>query len=282
MAEYKPYTMHMFDKVVASPRLSHSYTSVDPDYEYMGHTGRPYKASPFPDIVNRVRAIVEEKVNGSDMATFRHVNTATNQTFADWLPADAASSSAVSSSSTPTSDINATSTTAANPPRNGSNSSGLWWDANFAVVNLYRDHNDSIAVHADNLTYHGRRPIVAGLSLGATRTFRLRRTPVKDDSQLTATAALVPGSATDNGNDTASDNGDTTTESHANAFGTLPVRAKRGALFAQRRQARTLDKKYIRYSIPLPHNSLIIMWPPCQEEWQHGMVPVILLITLSC
>ncbi|RIA92567.1 hypothetical protein C1645_764860 [Glomus cerebriforme] len=27
------------------------------------------------------------------------------------------------------------------------------------------------------------------------------------------------------------------------------------------------------YSIPLKHNSLIIMWPPCQEHWKHEVCP---------
>jgi alkylated DNA repair dioxygenase AlkB len=25
----------------------------------------------------------------------------------------------------------------------------------------------------------------------------------------------------------------------------------------------------VGYGIRLPHNSLLVMWPPCQEEWKH-------------
>ncbi len=43
-----------------------------------------------------------------------------------------------------------------------------------AFLNLYRTGADSVAWHRDRIHRHQRRPLVAIISLGATRTFRLR------------------------------------------------------------------------------------------------------------
>ena len=45
---------------------------------------------------------------------------------------------------------------------------------NSALLNLYRDGRDSVAWHADDEPELGPDPIIASVSLGATRTFRLR------------------------------------------------------------------------------------------------------------
>lgn len=45
---------------------------------------------------------------------------------------------------------------------------------NSALLNLYRDGQDSVAWHADDEPELGSDPIIASVSLGATRTFRLR------------------------------------------------------------------------------------------------------------
>ena len=45
---------------------------------------------------------------------------------------------------------------------------------NSVLVNLYRDGNDSVAWHADNEPHLGRNPVIASLSLGETRRFRLK------------------------------------------------------------------------------------------------------------
>ncbi|MFT4543244.1 MAG: alkylated DNA repair dioxygenase AlkB [Planctomycetota bacterium] len=47
-------------------------------------------------------------------------------------------------------------------------------DFNCVLANLYRDGNDSVGWHADDEPELGPRPIVASLSLGATRRFRMR------------------------------------------------------------------------------------------------------------
>lgn len=45
---------------------------------------------------------------------------------------------------------------------------------NSVLLNLYRDENDSVSWHSDNETELGVQPVIVSLSLGATRTFRLR------------------------------------------------------------------------------------------------------------
>ncbi|KAJ9053339.1 hypothetical protein DSO57_1025144 [Entomophthora muscae] len=85
------------------------------------------------------------------------------------------------------------------------------WRANFAVVNLYSTTKNSVGWHTDRLTYLGVRPIIASLSLGVTREFRLRKVTPGSDSSI--------------------------------------------------------------YSVPLPHNSLFVMWGPTQEEYKHCVPP---------
>lgn len=45
---------------------------------------------------------------------------------------------------------------------------------NSVLCNLYRDGNDSMGLHSDDEAELGPQPLIASLSLGATRRFRLR------------------------------------------------------------------------------------------------------------
>ena len=45
---------------------------------------------------------------------------------------------------------------------------------NSVLVNAYRDGSDSMGWHSDDEPELGRRPVIASVSLGATRRFRLR------------------------------------------------------------------------------------------------------------
>jgi alkylated DNA repair dioxygenase AlkB len=45
---------------------------------------------------------------------------------------------------------------------------------NSVLANLYRDHRDSMGLHADDEPELGPRPVIASLSLGEERVFRLR------------------------------------------------------------------------------------------------------------
>lgn len=61
---------------------------------------------------------------------------------------------------------------------------------NSVLINLYRDGNDSNGWHADDEPELGINPIIASLSLGATRRFDLRHTSTKEKLSL----ELEPGS----------------------------------------------------------------------------------------
>ena len=51
---------------------------------------------------------------------------------------------------------------------------------NSVLANLYRDEKDSVSWHADNEPELGTNPVVASLSLGATRTFQLKHQRYRD------------------------------------------------------------------------------------------------------
>ena len=61
---------------------------------------------------------------------------------------------------------------------------------NAVLANWYRTGEDKMGWHADNEPELGANPVVASLSLGARRDFRLRR---NDDRQRTITVALGEG-----------------------------------------------------------------------------------------
>ncbi|ODO09235.1 hypothetical protein I350_02835 [Cryptococcus amylolentus CBS 6273] len=54
------------------------------------------------------------------------------------------------------------------------------WRANVCGANRYDGAKSSVGWHADQLTYLGPYTTIASLSLGTTRSFRLRETPVSD------------------------------------------------------------------------------------------------------
>ncbi len=61
---------------------------------------------------------------------------------------------------------------------------------NSCLVNLYRDGQDSMGWHADDEPELGSEPLIASLSFGATRTFRLRH----KESKTVVTLPLEHGS----------------------------------------------------------------------------------------
>lgn len=80
------------------------------------------------------------------------------------------------------------------------------WNSDYCVVNYYERLQNNLQWHSDRLSHIGPHNYVASVSLGATRTFRLRSTHKKE--------ALM-------------------------------------------------------FQIALPHNSLLLMRPGCQEEFKH-------------
>jgi alkylated DNA repair dioxygenase AlkB len=63
---------------------------------------------------------------------------------------------------------------------------------NSVLLNFYRDENDSVGWHSDAEPELGKFPVIASLSLGETRTFRLRHRSRKD--QKPVAIDLIDGS----------------------------------------------------------------------------------------
>ena len=62
---------------------------------------------------------------------------------------------------------------------------------NSVLANLYRDGRDTMGWHSDDERELGAHPVIASLSLGATRRFRLRN---RDDPRQALAVDLPPGS----------------------------------------------------------------------------------------
>lgn len=62
---------------------------------------------------------------------------------------------------------------------------------NSALANLYRDGNDSVSWHSDDEPELGPEPVIASVSFGATRTFKLRH---RRDASLRQDVVLTDGS----------------------------------------------------------------------------------------
>ena len=55
---------------------------------------------------------------------------------------------------------------------------------NAVFLNLYRDHNDSMGFHSDDEKELGKNPVIASLTFGATRIFRLKHKSEKELSPV--------------------------------------------------------------------------------------------------
>ncbi|MGS2722410.1 alpha-ketoglutarate-dependent dioxygenase AlkB family protein [Porticoccus sp. GXU_MW_L64] len=69
---------------------------------------------------------------------------------------------------------------------------------NSALLNLYRDGNDSVAWHSDDEAELGPEPVIASVSLGAQRRFQLKQKQGKErfELPLSSGALLVMAGAT--------------------------------------------------------------------------------------
>lgn len=106
------------------------------------------------------------------------------------------------------------------------------WSCSFALANHYADGQQCVGTHSDRLTVLGPLPTIASLTLGASRVFRVR--PANASANLQATKQPIPSS---------------TSSSH--------------------QQHQSGSRCISSIDIRLEHNMLLIMWPPCQEEWRH-------------
>lgn len=113
------------------------------------------------------------------------------------------------------------------------------WRPSYVLANLYKDGQQSVGSHTDRLSSLGPLPTIASVSLGAGRVFRLHPA----DSNVAAKAAAAAATMTAGGSSGSNSGG----QDGGGGGG---------------RVVSSID-------IQLPHNSLLIMWPPTQEEWKH-------------
>lgn len=110
------------------------------------------------------------------------------------------------------------------------------WKPNAAFVNCYNGPTESVGYHSDQLTYLGPRAVIASISLGVAREFRVRRIVPDDDDSSTSPPP---------------------TSTSKDAAKSIPKQADiQGQI-----------------SIHLPHNSLLIMHSSMQESWKHSIAP---------
>lgn len=68
------------------------------------------------------------------------------------------------------------------------------WQFTSVLINLYRDGKDSVAWHADDEQELGDEPVIASLSLGATREFQMRHRQARSNGLPVFKLQLAPGS----------------------------------------------------------------------------------------
>ena len=114
-----------------------------------------------------------------------------------------------------------------------------------------------MAPHTDKLTALGRRPTIASLSLGATRTFRVTRAPVREPRGGGAAGTPAEQRPSQGKLAGASAGAGAQGLGQAAVGGVGQGRGGGGASAVS------------GADIALPHNTLLIMWPPMQEEFLH-------------
>ena len=115
---------------------------------------------------------------------------------------------------------------------------------------------------ADRLTMLGPMCIIASLSIGATRTFRIRRVAAPDspgDSDATALSTSQPKQPLPELGQRAS-----ARLQHQPTAAQQP-----DSVDLRRPSSKTACSPPTTVDIELKHNTLVIMWPPMQEEWKH-------------
>ncbi|KAJ6256393.1 hypothetical protein Dda_8893 [Drechslerella dactyloides] len=120
------------------------------------------------------------------------------------------------------------------------------WRVTSAFMNCYDGAKQSVGWHSDQLTYLGPRPVIASLSLGVEREFRLRRVaPVTLDPEAESShdTSPPPDKETETETDPPDDSDDWKWQPEG------------------------------QVSLHLPHNSLLIMHAECQESWKHSVHP---------
>ncbi|DBA76676.1 TPA: hypothetical protein ACH3X2_008712 [Trebouxia sp. C0005] len=201
------------------------------------------------------------------------------------------------------------------------------WRCSYALCNMYQDGQEGVGPHADRLTTLGPRPIIASLSLGATRIFRIKcMTPQADATTKPVTPSsgwqqsvqlpvseplhaahgrvvhsgngpscnarpsaesscqhmLQAGRATQQqefaGMQDAADRMKASQHCMREGVQSIAPKGQQAALHGgdeavPQQEQQSCPKPGIQsvcsVDVQLPHNTLVIMWPPMQEAWKH-------------
>ncbi len=115
--------------------------------------------------------------------------------------------------------------------------------------------------NADRLTMLGPMCIIASLSIGATRTFRIRRVAAPDGPGGGDASALCTSQP---------EQPVTEPGPRASArFQQSAAAQQPESVIQQRSPGRAACSRPTTVDIELKHNTLVVMWPPMQEEWKH-------------
>ncbi|KAJ3221983.1 hypothetical protein HDU81_010214 [Chytriomyces hyalinus] len=139
------------------------------------------------------------------------------------------------------------------------NEDGPGWDGNLCIGNEYLDGKQITGFHSDHLGYIGPRPVIASVSLGATRTFRIRRIATAHSLNSGRPVWQLldsPNSKSPSASATSTPNLSTTS-----------------AQSNEKPLSQYLPSTATTYSVKLPHGSLLIMYPPMQELYKHEVPP---------
>lgn len=121
------------------------------------------------------------------------------------------------------------------------------WRPTLALANRYDDGDQCIGYHSDFINRIGPRPIIAGLSLGATRRMwleqRVQRSAGTEDKSM---PLLSTGDGCHSRDKQLGNTDDGTA-------GIAPIQRRRKAI------------------IPMPHNSVVVMMADAQESWRHAV-----------
>lgn len=142
----------------------------------------------------------------------------------------------------------------------------------------------------------GPRPVIASLSLGATRTFRIKSMAPQADSSIQPSSSSsgqqeLLASPAGTAQDSFKSAGDIShviqirqscmQDSRSSAIEARPPEMHNslqgwvGAAAQQVQQQQSCHTQTVAsVDIQLPHNTLVVMWPPMQEAWKHEVSPV--------
>lgn len=261
----------LFDRTVTSPHTSCFYLRDEAavrEHAQAGYiyNGAPLAATPqFPAEMEQAYPIVVEKTRRW-LAGVGHLFDGTLPTASARIPVRPGNDESVDQPG-------AAGDRDARVPVDDSN-----WLANVAFSNLYKGAGSGVGYHADQLSYLGPLATIASLSLGEARRFRLKPTapglPVNvADAEASAAAARRFGAALAASPAVRQALAHASKHGGATAGAGAAVAASVGVLDGDLLDG--LVDKTPTFEIALPHNSLLLMGPGCQERfkhaiWQHG------------